>query len=343
MERTGSGEYFPMTFSSLRMRAISSSALAAILAGCGAVQPSVPAQGAAPQSGAAAANTLRDRSWMRPEEEGSDLLYASDSAGDSVYVFTYPAGKLVGTLSGFDQPVGECVDNVRNVWIVNSYLAELVEYAHGGTTPIATLDDADGNPEACAVSPITGDVAVTNPFPGNVGVYHGASGSPTIYADADFTHYAYPAYDSAGNLFVDGDGSSHGLLAELAVDSESLSTITIDAPIAPSSMQWVSPYLVVANAAGGTKGPQEIDRLQVSGSVAQRIGATRLKSPFNRKLTTAVQFWVQGSRIVGPSRQSKRSTLFVDFWRYPSGGMPTKQLQPSGPHDIWGVVVSRHF
>jgi len=319
------------------------SAVVLLFSGCrGSSEPATGVPSLDSQSVAVARTAEQNSSWMLPEAKSSDLLYASDSAGTSVYVFTYPKGKLVGTLRGFDGPLGECVDTSGNIWIVNSFPADLVKYAHGGTTPIATLDDSGANPQACSVNPVTGDVAVTNPFPGNVAIFWGAQGSPTTYTDADLTHYVYPAYDSVGNLFIDGASSSTGLLAELASGSDYLSTITINVSMAPGSMQWESPYLVVANLAGGIKGAQEIDRLQVSGSVAQRVGTTKLKSPFKRKLTTAVQFWVEGSMIVGPSRQSKRSALFVDFWRYPAGGRPAKQLEPPSAQDIWGVVVSAH-
>src|SRR5579863_4376250 len=59
------------------------------------------------------------RSWVSPAAAGQDLLYVSDDSG-VVYVLTYPAGKLVGTLSGFGGPGGLCSDAKGNVFITDT-------------------------------------------------------------------------------------------------------------------------------------------------------------------------------------------------------------------------------
>jgi hypothetical protein len=40
--------------------------------------------------------------------------------------------RLVGTLTGFTNPQGDCVDKSNNVWIVDTEASQLIEYAHGG-------------------------------------------------------------------------------------------------------------------------------------------------------------------------------------------------------------------
>lgn len=53
-------------------------------------------------------------------------------------------------------PMGLCSDVSGKVWIVSDSASPvIIEYAHGGTTPIATLSDPDGQPEGCAVDPST--------------------------------------------------------------------------------------------------------------------------------------------------------------------------------------------
>ncbi len=82
---------------------------------------------------------------MLPEARGESLAYVSDSGTTGlVYVFSYPTGKRVGTLTGFYFPTGECVDKHGDVWVLNMSPEVIVEYAHGGTSPIATLDDPVG-------------------------------------------------------------------------------------------------------------------------------------------------------------------------------------------------------
>jgi hypothetical protein len=110
-----------------------------MLVGCGGSQPPIGAPGAMPQASALATHVDRGKSWMLPEAKSDDLLYASESIRNKVFILTYPGGKLVGTLTGFNMPFGDCVDGVGDVWIINQHPPEVIEYAHGGTTPIATL------------------------------------------------------------------------------------------------------------------------------------------------------------------------------------------------------------
>src|SRR5579863_1388101 len=94
----------------------------------------------------------------------SALLYVSDTVTGDVYVFSYPKGKLVQTLTGFADPAGECVDATGNVFVANTGSSNVLEYAHGGSSPIATLDDSGYFRVGCAVDPVTGNLAVSN-FP----------------------------------------------------------------------------------------------------------------------------------------------------------------------------------
>jgi hypothetical protein len=320
--------------------AVSNCIATALLAACNGSQPPIGAPGAMQQSQSIATHATHGRGWMLPEAKSDDLLYASDSAASTVYVFSYPRGHLVGTLTGFYEPSGMCVDNSGDVWITNPSPSELIEYSHGGTQPIATLADAAGIPLGCSVDPTTGNLAVTNDAPGNVAIYQNAKGSPATYADQDFLDYWYPAYDGQGNLFVDGSGNYKGQLAELAKGDTNLRTLTINGSIVPRSLQWDGKYLDAADAQGGSRGPQYVDQLKVSGSSATIIGMLKLRSRSNRKLTTAVQFWVQGGTIIGPARPSKDRASLIEFWRYPAGGAPFKTLKPPYAHELWGVTVS---
>ena len=96
-------------------RSISALAAAALLAGCaGGSLHSLPPASA---SSSAARSLAPGTSWIDPSAKKGALLYASDSAADVVKVFSYPRGKLVGTLTGFQTPQGMCVDKAGNVFI----------------------------------------------------------------------------------------------------------------------------------------------------------------------------------------------------------------------------------
>ena len=154
---------------------------AAVLAACantGASQlpPSnaVRAAGSAARRGFATVRADRDRSWMSPQAKKTSLLYHFRRPGTGdVYVYGYPGGKALGKLTGFGEPQGECTDTKGDVWIANTAKSQLVEYAHGGTSVIATLKDPGQYPSGCAVDG-AGDVAVTN-----IVSTRGGQGSPS--------------------------------------------------------------------------------------------------------------------------------------------------------------------
>ena len=73
---------------------------------------------------------------------------------------------LVGTLYGFRDPTGLCVDRANDVYVMDFDEQVAIEFAHGATTPIKILHDTVGYPYGCAVDSKTGDVAVVNLYDG---------------------------------------------------------------------------------------------------------------------------------------------------------------------------------
>jgi hypothetical protein len=321
----------------LACRTLYVSAAMALLAGCGGSLPPIGTPGAMQQS-AAQKSYWQSHSWMALHAKRSDLLYVSDNLANNVYVFTYPKGNVVGKLTGFGNPLGECVDAAGDIWIVNLSPPEIVEYAHGGTTPIATLSDSGEEPSGCSVDPTTGNLAVANHYPGNVAIYQHAKGTPTLYSDPNLTVYFYCTYDTAGNLFVDGNSST--VIPELPKGGSAFNDISLNESINPGSMQWDGQYLAITDMAGGTHGPTPIKRVQISGNSGMIVGTTFLRSRGNRKASISVQYWIQGGTIVGPDHSIGGSTSLLEFWRYPAGGRAKKVLKPSGASELWGTTVS---
>src|ERR1700722_2239249 len=151
---------------------------AAVVAGCANQQTvGTPPVGTPSVASLNAASAARGEhgSWMKPSAKGKSLVYVSSVLSNDVYVYSYSTQQLVGTLTGFTTPYGLCSDKKGNVWIVNDGASQLVEYAHGGTSPLATLSDSGEYPEGCAVDPQTGNLAVTNFYSqsggGSVAIY----------------------------------------------------------------------------------------------------------------------------------------------------------------------------
>ena len=153
------------------------------------------------------------KSWVSPDiKRAPRLLFVSDADTYDVDIFTMPAMKLKGTLTGFDKPSGLCNDRHGNIWVVNDGSSQISQYSRTGTL-LKTIDDDGYWPVGCSVNKSNGDLAVANirntgDEPGNVMVYPSGSDPGKPFTNPDQTEYYYPAYDKKGNLYVDGRGGS---------------------------------------------------------------------------------------------------------------------------------------
>jgi hypothetical protein len=324
-------------------QATSICAAAAILAGCGAlsqVSPSEsPEQSGPPLTNArvAPARHHDERpSWIAADAKGMLLLYITDANNGTVSVFSYPKGELKGTLTGFKEPYGDCTNKAGAVWIVDDETATITQYAHGGTTPIATLSDSGEYPAGCSVDPSSGNLAVTNyegpgGGQGSVSIFKKAKGAPVVYTDSSISRAWFCSYDDSGNLFVDGDknGTSGFQLAELPAGSGTFTNISIDQSITVAGgVQWDGKYVAVAEE---NEGPDTVYQFSISGSTATEVTSSSLTGSKN-----VHQFWIDPARkrVIAPSA----SLGSAGYWKFPAGGDATKTL--SGLDIPEAVVLS---
>ena len=308
----------PMMRSPPTGAALAALLLVTLCAGC-----SMPASPTSPLT-PGGANALRSTgSWMAPDAGSKALLYVSDFQNDVVDAFSYPNGNFTGTLTGFAGPFGECTDAAGDVFVTNAKPPEILEFAHGGTTPIATLKDPGQYPYSCSVDPTTGNLAVTNEYarnstPGSVAIYRHARSTPKLYYDSAFYYMFFCGYDSAGNLFVDGEPKPSGgfSFAELPSGHTAMRDITLNVAIAfPGGVQWDGKHIAVGDQIGST-----IHRFTFSGKNGTEVGSTQL---LNAK--QIVQFGKQGAYVAGPDAIYYR----VGIWSYPGGGNPIRFLNYS--------------
>jgi hypothetical protein len=249
-----------------------------MLAGCGGSQPPIGALGTMPQTSALAAHAVRGKSWMLAQAKSEDLLYVSDIGTDDVLIFSYPQGALVGTLSGFAHPNRPCVDIKGDIFVANESADTVVEYAHGGETPIATLNL--GTPtQACSVDDRTGDLAVVTPSYGRIAIFKHAKGTPTEYSGQEGSNFAFCGYDASGNLFIDGAIGSESAFWELAKGSKTLASLTIQndpfvGGYGPAQIQWDGRDVAIENPFHVS-----IVRVRFSGSTGTVVGTTQLRRP----------------------------------------------------------------
>lgn len=319
----------------------------AILAGCGG---SAQSQLAAPgqlqeQSGShSPVNTTssmrgssamlrqdHSRSWMDPDAKSKDLLYVTNPGGNEILVYSYPQEKLVGTLTGFYYNFfadGVCTDKKGDVWIVANAAQEIVEYAHGGTTPIATLSDPGYYPTTCSVDPVTGNLAVANketnnstPQQGNVAIYAHAKGTPTLYNDSQLFQVWFCGYDDKGNLYVDGTkGYSVTFgFAELPKGKKQLTNIALKGGTIyfPGKILWDGKYVVVGDQSYKNKYPYTSGAYETTGAAGKIVGST----PFTGSLDVA-GFAIEGNTVIAPDISLEN----ISTYKYPAGGKPVKVL-----------------
>jgi hypothetical protein len=306
--------------------------LAACSSGASQLLASTPIQQNAVSPGmnrgiAKAADPDRGRSWMKPGVKGENLLYVTNAGTDDLDVYSYPQGQLLGTLTGFLDPVGECVDKTGDVFVTDYRAQNIVEYAHGGTSPIATLSDSGYHPGECSVDPTTGNLAVANS--GGVSIYADAQGTPTQYADTNLGGVFFCGYDNNGNLFVDGVNNSQAVeVDQLRSGSSSFAQIFLNQSLGgPGGVQWDGHFLAVADSFSDTIYEFAIDPSQNTGVL---IGSTTL----NGSPSLGNQFWIQGRRIVALNFDG-----FPLLYHYPAGGRPMKDfIDASTPV---GAVVSK--
>ncbi len=312
-------------------RRIASIALLLGIAGCSAAQFSAapPLQQPARQ----AAQRHRGRSWMSPEAKTENLLYVSNVSDITVY--SYPKGKLVGTLSNFDKPYGECVDAKGNIYVTDSSFGLIFEYAHGGTKPIATIADKQYQPYGCAIDPTTGNLAVANyetawDYPGNLAIFRKARGYPQSYVVEGLYYYYYCGYDAAGSLYVDGlnDGGFNFAFARLAKASHTLQPVLLPQSITfPGGVQWDGTYVAVGDQAGSA-----IYQFSFTKGQPKLQGHTPLTGS-----GLVGQFAIHGAIVVAPNQAN--STSNVLFYNYPAGGNPTRTIT-DGVSFPFSAVVS---
>jgi hypothetical protein len=144
-------------------------------------------------------------SWMVNGLTNQDLIYVSN-VDNEVTVYSASNQKLVGVLTDFTQPKGECVDGTGNVYIADYTAEQILEYAHGGRKPIKTFSDSPYSPYTCTIDPTTGDLAVADngdsSQAGDIAIWPPGSSQPTRYTDPQILNFSAAAYDGSGNLLV---------------------------------------------------------------------------------------------------------------------------------------------
>jgi len=326
-------------------------AVAAIITGCGG---GVPASVAFP--GARVAPPLlvrRDhrKSWVSLDIARSpQLLFESDLGTGDVDVYSLPDMTLKATLTGFEEPTGECPDIHGNVWIANTYKDEMLEYSHEGKR-IGAIKNAGPNPQSCAVNPRTGEIAVMElsaagyTGPGEVNVYSNPSAKPKILRNPDLLYYEYALYDPTGRLWIDGSSPFGNIVSKCGPSSCRTVILHGGSIFSIGSLAWDSRKSTLLAFDDYCHDGPNLCSYPVSEH--GRIGSPTLYLDYagggfcavvqTALATVAKQTYVVGGDTEYACLGYKDST--VDLWSYPAGGRARRHT--GGVVYPYGAAVSQ--
>ncbi len=271
------------------------------------------------------------KSWVSPEvQRAPRLLFVSDITADDVYIFTMPDMNLKGTLTGFNQPQGECSDTHGNVYVADTQATQVEEYSHTGSL-LNTYADAYGYPVACAVNPLNGDLAVAN-FTGLSGhgqvlIFTSPSSSPTILTNPKQYFYSFLGYDSSGDLRVDGRNDLKQFMFSRCGASKcrtiKLSGGTIYFPGAVQWDQTEDSWVLFDQRCGNTIAACSY---QVSGSgvLGQATNYQNYNGgPVCDMIQGVVAAYGKRYTVGGDYEYCGYTSTTENRWQYPAGGAPT--------------------
>jgi len=287
-----------------------------------------------------------ERPPIVPQKKSQALLYISEVFGNAVEVYSFPQLKKVAKLKHLKSPQGLCTDTNGDVWITlsgGSSGGSAVEFAHGGTTPIADLADPGYSPVECAVDPTTGNLALANISgtkqgqPGSVAVYADAQGSPTIYqAPGSMQLVEGCAYDDQGNLYADGSNGGSFVLAELPQGGTQFNDVPVSSSSGtihhPNAVRWDGTYVVVDDAEPTQSALYQIEVTPSEGQIVDQITLQ------DSSQVSGFSIGALGSSDIVVAPEPNAAT--VPFYNYPAGGNPISGMTLSGLKGPVGSVIS---
>lgn len=342
-------------------------AAAAMLVGCNSqIQTNAPAAiGAAQMSDASRSmahytrtvtHLDRSESWMQPGKSKGPRLYVGDWNTNDVYVYDFPSGQQIGTLTGFSDPYGMCVDSEGDVYITNFNGGTLVEYAYGASKP-KNIYATGGEPIGCSVSK-KGDVSSTSFSPGEVVVY--AKGNPKnarTYGDSSCEYIWTMGYDAKGDLAGVGEYSRIDICALLAGEkSETVLTenggIIIDFP---GGTSWDGKYIAVGDQEAHGSYQTGMWPAKISGTTITAVGKEIVLQDhcYGDYVDDVNPFFLgkgfvpitpasthRAKYVIGPNSWCQGSGGGIHLWFYPSGKLDKYITLEGSGGAPYGVAVS---
>ena len=280
---------------------------------------------------------------MSPLAKGkTKLLYVSAFNGSDVNVYDYPSGTQMGTLTGFSSPSGQCVDANGDVYIAGFGNGAVVEYSHGGQSPIKTFTTS-GDAFGCSVDK-QNDLAVTDFLgksysSGSVTIFPKGSTNGVVYSNPSDCYYIWNAgYDDKGNLVMVAENHASEAVTFCAVlkGSKSLTTLTASgfSIYSPDSTMWDGKYIALGDQQLGGGLQSGLIETTLSGSTLTSHGQVTLSDTCQGDYTHVVQPFILGRKNTPVNDEQSKAVIGANefcnadlrFWHYPAGNTPFKSF-----------------
>lgn len=264
------------------------------------------------------------KQWMEPGAAKNRLLYVSDYSANIVQVYNYPSqgtqNPPAGTLTGFLNPQGLCVDKNNNVYIDNTGASQVLEYPYGGTSPTATYSLPSEYPVGCSVNPVDGttvavsDIFNTSTGVGNVSICSSPSSCTNYAQPGGLTLCYFIGYMPNGDLYVDGEGSFGFAMAYLPNGSSTWQSVSFSGATInfPGAVQTDGTYLSVEDQSGS--GGTTLYQCSASGASVDCNGAVTVLGGTTDVVQSFIKRGIKG--VTGADNGSKVEST----WAYPAGG-----------------------
>lgn len=301
----------------------------AMLAGCSEGSLGAPAHGFAGATFQASGARPAERVFVSFQGPPARHDFVSNDVG----IFT-PAGKLIATLNGFNDPEGMAVDASGNIYVADFRNERVQVWAAGYHGSPTTLVDPGEMPGGVAVN-LKGIVAVVNLLSasgpsGSVCFYAKGATSPTkTVSNTTFTEIYFDAFDARGNLYLAGIDSSENTLLGVVVGGikgktikilTTANTISFPGGLALTAKGLIAIEDLLAPTIYTYNPPN-----RKTGSLGKPVATTPLQGggDFAFKPGNAFVLVVNGY------------TDSVDEYAYPAGGSPVKSFTlPSGTSPV---------
>lgn len=267
--------------------------------------------------------------------------YGGPSFLGSVFVFSFPAGALLGTLpappEGWSGPQGACLDQNGNVYFANTEMSTIDEYSHNGVF-IQALSDHGQFPVGCAFDRSTGNLAVSNIIdmsggPGGISIYRGGVLQNTFSVPNMERVYFIGYQAKTGILWLGGSDSSGffqydsfrgGTFANVGVHGATIGF--------PGTVQWSAKTQRMNVGDQDTFTAPTLYQVDDRGNV---VGSTVTQCEQSSDFCDIAQGFIKGPRLAAPDGIN----LSADLFPYPAGGSPEVVISGMFEQPL-GAVVS---